>query len=379
MTETTRATNASAHAPVQLHPDPVPVKTAERDDGLLSSITVPRASSTREIAALETAMQGLALDSRHPVALELAATATSRQFLVRATTPFAQRHLADQVQARYPQASMQPVTAGDDPLVLCTGEAVSVVELRAGAAAYLPLRNWRERELLQEGADPLLGVLAVFNHLPTQMRVVAQLALLPASPTWSQAYRRKAMEHPLEPERLRARREMSSQTNGPGTLQLVGMGVLVALLLAWWRFQHQVVAHIPRWLLQAGASLVHGKTPPLTSAQIATLAVLGSGVLVGLFCLALLVLHISSRFGGTPLYDMRLVGEKTARPAYRVRLRLFVFEAMPASLSSQPATPAAAVVLWRRDGLVHLAGTVPALACSGACGASAPAGTRRPA
>src|SRR5579863_173903 len=126
MTETTSATNASAHAPAQLHSSgaAVPVKTAERDDGLLSSIIVPRASSTREIAALETAMQGLALDSRHPVALELAATATSRQFLLRATTPLAQQHLADQVLARYPQASIQPVTAGDDPLVLRTGEAV---------------------------------------------------------------------------------------------------------------------------------------------------------------------------------------------------------------------------------------------------------------
>ena len=260
------------------------------------------------------------------------------------------------MQARYPQATIQPVTAEDDPLRRREGEAVSVVELRAGAAPYLPLRTWKERDLLQEGADPLLGLLAVFNHLPPQMRVVAQLALLPASPTWSQAYRRKAVEHPLEPERLRTRSEMGGQSNGPGTLQLVGMGVLVALLLLWWRFQHQVVAHLPPWLLQAGTSLVHGKTPQLTSAQVTTLAVIGFGLLVGLFCLAFLVLHIRSLFGGTPIYDMRLVGEKTARPAYRVRLRLFVFEAMPASLPLQQATPVApvAVMCWRMAGWFSL-------------------------
>ena len=297
---------------------------------LLAQVVVPRATSTREIAALETAMQGLAPDARHPVALELAATATSRQFLLRATTAMAQTHLEDQVQARYPQATIQPVAGEDDPLVVRTGEVVSVVELRAGAAAYLPLRNWRERELLQEGADPLLGLLAVFNHVPAQMRVVTQLALLPASPTWSQVYRRKAVEHPLEPERLRTRREMSStQVTGPGTLHLIGLGVLVALLLVWWRFQRQITTRIPPWLSHAGIAVLHGKPPVFTSAERATLIVTGIGMLVGFFCFAYVVLQIRSRFGTSAIYDMRLVGEKTARPAYRVRLRLFVFAPQP--------------------------------------------------
>ena len=158
------------------------------------------------------------------------------------------------------------------------------------------------------------------------MRVVTQLALIPASPTWSRTYRRKSVEHPLEQERLRARRELSGvQANGPGTLQLVGMGVLVALLLVWWRFKRQLDALIPSWLLQAGLSLLHGKTPQLTSAHLTTLEIGGVVSLVALFCLAFVVLQIKSRMGTTPMYDMRLVDEKTARPAYRVRLRLFVF------------------------------------------------------
>ena len=191
-------------------------------------------------------MQGLAQDARHPVALELAATASSRHFLLRATSAMSLRHLVDQVQARYPQAIIRPLAQEDDPLVLREGETVSAVELRAGAAAYLPLRALRERELLQEGADPLLGILGVFNHLPSHMRVVTQLALIPAPPTWSAPYRRKSVEHPLEQERLRARREFSTvQANGPSTVQLVGMGLLVALLLAWWRFQRQLDALDP--------------------------------------------------------------------------------------------------------------------------------------
>src|SRR6266702_6546826 len=205
------------------------VQTVAWNEDFLASVIVPRTSSTRDITVLETAIQGLVQDARPPVALELAATSPSRHFLLRATSAMSLMHLVDQVQARYPQAIIRSVGGADDPFVLREGEMVSAVELRAGAAAYLPLRAFRERELLQEGADPLLGILGVFNHLPAHMRVVTQLALIPASPTWSRVYRRKSVEHPLEQERLRARREFSTvQANAPGTLQLVGMGVLFA-------------------------------------------------------------------------------------------------------------------------------------------------------
>jgi len=303
---------------------------AQREAGserFLASVIVPRATSTRDITALETAMQGLALDSRHPVALELAATASSRHFLLRATSAMSLRHLVDQVQARYPQAIIRPVSQQDDPFALREGEMVSAIELCAGAAAYLPLHAWRERELLQEGADPLLGILAAFNHLPAHMRVVTQLALVPAPPTWSRTFRRKSVEHPLEKERLRERRELSrAQASDPGTFQLVGMSVLVALLLVWLRFKRQLDGLIPSWLWQAGLSLLHGKTPRLSSAHLAVLEIRGIVALAALFCLAfLIILQIRSHRGTNPIYDMHQVDEKTARPAYRVRLRLFVF------------------------------------------------------
>jgi len=317
-----------------------PVQAVVENECYLASVIVPRTSSTRDITVLETAMQGLAQDARHPVALEVAATASSRQFLLRATSAMSQRHLADQVQARYPQAILHPQTQEDDPLELREGEMVSAIELRAGAAAYLPLRAFRERELLQEGADPLLGILGVFNHLPAHMRVVTQLALIPASPTWSRIYRRKSVEHPLEQERLRTRREMSTaQANGPGTLQLVGMGVLVALLLVWWRFKQQLDALIPSWLIQAGLSLLHGKTPQLTSAHLAMVEIGGVVSLIALFGLAFVILQIKYRLGTSPMYDMRLVDEKTARPAYRVRVRLFVFSAQAESISANHTRP----------------------------------------
>src|SRR5438309_11518244 len=80
-----------------------------RQECFLASVLVPRAASTRDVVALETAMQGLSQDDRHPVALELAATATSRGFLLRATSLMSLQHLCSQVQARYPQAIIRPV------------------------------------------------------------------------------------------------------------------------------------------------------------------------------------------------------------------------------------------------------------------------------
>ena len=182
--------------------------------------------------------------------------------------------------------------------------------------------------------------MGVFNHLPAHMRVVAQLALLPASPTWSQPYRRKSVEHPLEQERLRVRREMSNtQANGPGTLQLVGMGVLVALLLVWWRFKRQLDALIPSWLLQAGLSLLHGKTPQLTSTHLATLEIGGVVSLIALFCLAFVVLQIKNRLGTAPMYDMRLVDEKTAPSCFPPKRGRRQYATVVPGKSCRSATP----------------------------------------
>ncbi len=48
---------------------------------LVLQVVPPRTASSRDIAALETVMQGLVLDTHHPVALEIARTESGRQFL----------------------------------------------------------------------------------------------------------------------------------------------------------------------------------------------------------------------------------------------------------------------------------------------------------
>ena len=287
-------------------------------------IPPPRASN-RDLSALETAAQSLVLDSRHPVALEIARTTLGRHFILRATSRVALDHVTNQIQARYPQATFLPL--GSDPLTLASDETISVVELRPGAASYLPLRTWRDRELQGEGTDPLLGLLAALSHIPKNMRAVAQLSILPMKPTWSQPHWRMSVEHPLEPERQRQhQREVRSSSTGPSSGAIVGMGMLVAFLLGGMRLRSQ----IPPWIIHAVPLLLHGNNPDLTSGQFTMVISVGATFLV---LLVLLKLGLARR--KTAIYDMRMVAEKTGKSAYRARLRLFVIGSHPRSADTQ--------------------------------------------
>jgi hypothetical protein len=274
-----------------------------------------RAAGARDLPALETVLAGLALDEHTPLALEIAATSTERQFLLRAEQTAALRHLAQQIQGRYPQAVI--AAALSDPLVNTSEEECTAVELRPGAASYLPLRSWKARELITEGTDPLLGILAAFGSLPKGARAVAQLALVPASPTWSAPNRRYAVEHPLQKEHTHA--WGGTQEKSIKDVLLLFPVVLVLFLV------YLFHGLIPVFLIQAVLGLLRGQSPHLTTAETIAVMLRGGGGLLLLFGGAYLVMVLMSHFGAPRIYDQRLVSEKTARPAYRVRLRLFVF------------------------------------------------------
>jgi energy-coupling factor transporter ATP-binding protein EcfA2 len=286
---------------------------------LAFAVIAPRSGDQAPVA-LTSAMHSLVLDARHPLALEIAGTPTSKAFLVRATTPEALAHATSQMRARYPQAEAVPLLGKNDPFRLEDGEAVSCVELAPGAAAYLPLRTLDERERRQEGSDPLLGLLAALDHLPTGARTVAQLALVPAPPQWSAPYRRRAIEHALEPER-----QQQAATRGRGTGPSWGSILLLALaLLAILLLQH-VPSLVPAWVLHDFGQLLHGNAPQFTASQRTQLLVGGAVLVISVFFLYVLYDQIKKRFfPKQTLYDQRLVAEQTKGAAYRVRLRLYV-------------------------------------------------------
>ncbi|GCE12515.1 type IV secretory system conjugative DNA transfer family protein [Tengunoibacter tsumagoiensis] len=274
---------------------------------------------------LVTAMHSLVVDERHPIALELIGTTQQRGFVIRATTTESLQHVIHQLRARYPQAVFLPLPASEDPFRLETHEVVSALELQAGEASYLPLQSWNDQTAEQEGADPLLGLLAALDGVPENTRIVAQLALAPAAANWSHKDQRKAVEHALEPERNAQRQALSQQylTGGAPSTPLIILGMIViALLIGYTRFK----SWLPVWVDEAFTTQLHGKLPQLTQTQ--TLQYYGGMGLIIILILACfwLFTHIHRSWGKRPLYNMQLVQNKTMRMAYRVRLRIYVIE-----------------------------------------------------
>jgi hypothetical protein len=279
------------------------------------SIVVPRSHEKDEVA-LASAMHSLVLDANHPLALEIAGTPSTKQFLLRATTTEAMQHAIAQVRARYPQAAITPLSGVDDPFHLEPGEAVSATELR-GAAPDLPLRTLEYRELVQPGKDPVLGLLAALENLPPETRAIAQLALAPAKANWSRAYTRRGIEHALEPERQQKMANLRSG-GGPSTgmVILAVAGVLTLLLF-------QVLHLQVGWILGDLLDLLHGNVRAIPQDQLHTIIIGGVILLIGGGGLFILIDQLRYRFKKPP-YDQRLVAQKIQGAAYHVRLRVYV-------------------------------------------------------
>jgi hypothetical protein len=284
---------------------------------LAVSIVAPRAAEN-DLVLLTSAMHALALDPRHPLALEIAGTATRKSFVLRASTPEALAHAVAQLRARYPQALLLPVAPEDDLFRLDIGEAVSALELLAGAAPSQPLRVFEDRELTEAGIDPLLGLLAAVENLPPGTRAVAQLAIAPAVPNWSRAYQRQALEHALEPERQQ--RLLTRGGSGPSWLSLLLMAAALGVIV----LLQQVHGLIPAWLLQAGGQLLKGKPVHFTEGEQTQFFIGGIALFIAAFLLFVVVDQVKKRLLPRQLYDQRLVQQKTRGAAYRVRLRLYV-------------------------------------------------------
>src|SRR5579885_1521234 len=311
---------------------------------LVLQVQPSRAESARDLTGLETAMQSLSLDSRFPVALELAATtspAATHSFLLRADNAIALAHLAAQVQSRYPQANICAVE--HDPLQVSIREECSAVELLPAGASYLPLRTFRAQDMLHEGVDPLLGVLAAFHQLPPGARAVVQLALLPASHARTASHQRLAVEQVQEYDRQKY--VASQKTSAPGMGKIAALFVLVGMLALISRFQKVL---LPSWLLRAVLAILHRNAPALSIGQLLLL----SGSAVALLALlvggARLFSHLAARFARPVIADPRPILEKAARPAYQARLRLFVLTpgAAKPTLAGQTPTPLHVTCIW---------------------------------
>ena len=123
-----------------------------------------------------------------PFSLELAADMDGVTLMARCLDDEVVR---GQLSAHYPQARIQKVDEEDDPLRLGEGERAWSMTLRADGPEYVPLRTFRDDDLLDPGSDPLIALMGALSALEDDERVVARLLLRSLGPDWSQPHHRK--------------------------------------------------------------------------------------------------------------------------------------------------------------------------------------------
>ena len=147
----------------------------------------PHRTGERTLLGVENFLQSIAVPE--PFSLELAADMDGVTLLARCQDD---RVVRQQLSAHYPQARVREVAPEDDPMRRRQGELAWGVTLRSGGPEYVPLRTFRDDDLLDPGSDPLLAVLGALSSLRPGERVVSCLLLRSLGPEWSQSYQARA-------------------------------------------------------------------------------------------------------------------------------------------------------------------------------------------
>ena len=122
------------------------------------------------------------------------------------------------------------MTPDDDPLRLEEGEQAWSITLRADGPEYVPLRTFRDDDLLDPGSDPLIALMGGLSALHERERVVARLLLRSLGPDWSQPHMEKAHKRPgMEPREPAYTYQTKPLQMDGVTMAVLGIGALAAL------------------------------------------------------------------------------------------------------------------------------------------------------
>ncbi len=190
----------------------------------LLAVTPPR-TGERTLLGVENMLGSIAVPE--PFSLELAGDTDGVTLLARCLDDQVVR---SQIAARYPQAQIQEISAEDDPLRLAEDEQAWSMTLRADGPEYVPLRVFRDDDLLDPGSDPLIALMGALSNLNEGERVVARLMLRSMGPDWSESHLEKAHKRPVEDRRDPAYTYQTKplQTDGV-TMAVLGVAALAAL------------------------------------------------------------------------------------------------------------------------------------------------------
>ena len=195
-----------------------------RKPPVLLAVTPPR-TGERTLLGVENLLQSIAVPE--PFSLELAGDSSGVNLLARCQDDQVVR---SQLSAHYPQARIRQVPVEEDPIFVHAGEQAWGLTLRAGGPDYVPLRTFRDDDLLDPGSDPLLAVIGSLSALRPGERVLARLLLRSLGPDWSQAHQQKAFKNPGQqrPDPSYTYQTRPLQLDGV-TMAVLGAGALAAL------------------------------------------------------------------------------------------------------------------------------------------------------
>ena len=191
---------------------------------VLLAVTPPR-TGERTLLGVENLLQSIAVPE--PFSLELAGDMDGVYLMARCLDDEVVR---GQLSAHYPQARIRTVTEDEDPLRLEEGEQAWSITLRADGPEYVPLRTFRDDDLLDPGSDPLIALMGALSELEEGERVVARLMLRSLGPDWSQPHLEKAHKMPgMEPREPAYTFQTKPLQMDGLTMAALGIGALAAL------------------------------------------------------------------------------------------------------------------------------------------------------
>ena len=196
---------------------------------VLLAVTPPR-TGERTMLGVENMLQSVAVPE--PFSLELAGDADGATLLARCLDS---EVVQGQIAAHYPQARIHEVSAEEDPLRVGDDERAWSMTLRADGPEYVPLRTFRDDDLLDPGSDPILAILGALSNLNEGERVVARLMLRSLGPDWSQAHMEKAHTRAVDDRRDPSYTYQTRPLQMDGvTMAVLGVGVVAALRAYLW-------------------------------------------------------------------------------------------------------------------------------------------------
>ncbi|MYB25840.1 MAG: hypothetical protein F4X37_12180, partial [Acidimicrobiia bacterium] len=207
-----------------------PFKTT-REAPVLLAITPPR-NAERTVLGVENLLSSIAVPE--PFSLELTGDADGVTLMARCLD---QEVVRQQLSAHYPQARIHQLEPTEDPLRLAEGEQAWHMRLRASGPEYVPLRVFRDDDLLDPGSDPLIALLGALSALRPGERVVARLLLRSLGPDWSQRHQerahRPAVERPHHDAQTGDVRRHTQDGVAMAALALGGLGAFQGY--RWWQ------------------------------------------------------------------------------------------------------------------------------------------------